>query len=316
MMRAVVIEGPGRVGVARVPVPEPRAGEVLIRMEGSGICGSEMPVFEGRGSVDYPLDPGAPGHEGWGVVEAVGSGVTGVHIGQRVAAISQRAHADLDVAPADALVPIPEEVGDDPFPGEPLGCAANVFDRAAIEPGHHVAIVGVGFIGAVVVALANKAGARAVAISRRPYSLDVARRMGAEETISLGDDVVGAAEKLTDGRLFDRVIECTGRQDPLTLAAELTRVRGRLVIAGYHQDGLRTVNMQLWNWRGIDVINAHERETSAYVRGVRMAADAIRQGRLDPSPLYTHAFPRGEAEKAYRTAAERPDGFMKALITS
>jgi threonine dehydrogenase-like Zn-dependent dehydrogenase len=88
---------------------------------------------------------------------------------------------------------------------------------------------------------------------------------------------------LTDGKWCERVIECTGLQWPLDLAGELTAERGRLVIAGYHQDGLRQVNLQLWNWRGIDVINAHERDPQAYVDGMKRAVDADDQGVLDPS---------------------------------
>lgn len=316
MMRAVTIEGPGRVCLTDVERPEPHSGQVLVRMEGSGICGSEIPAFEGRDWFEYPLEPGAPGHEGWGVIEALGPGVTGIEVGQRVAAISQRAHAEFDVAETGAVVPIPEAIGDQPFPGEALGCAANVFERSEIEPDHRVAVVGIGFIGAVVLAFCKAAGSNVVAISRRGYSLDVARRMGADESLPLDDDTQSAADRLTQGRLFDRVIECTGREGPLNLSAELTRVRGRLVIAGYHQDGLRSVDMQLWNWRGLDVINAHERATDRYVSGIRRAAEAIASGKIDPTPLYTHRFPRDEAEKAFRTATERPDGFMKAVITS
>ena len=63
------------------------------------------------------------------------------------------------------------------------------------------------------------------------------------------------------------MIEAVGKQWPLDLAAELTREGGRLVIAGYHQDGPRQVNMQLWNWRGFDVANAHERDPQVAVRG-------------------------------------------------
>ena len=66
--------------------------------------------------------------------------------------------------------------------------------------------------------------------------------------------------ELTGGRFCDVVIEAVGKQWPLDLAAELAGERGRLIIAGYHQDGLRQVNMQLWNWRGLDVINAHQRD--------------------------------------------------------
>ena len=102
--------------------------------------------------------------------------------------------------------------------------------------------------------------------------------------------------------------------DEIALAAELTRIRGRLVIAGYHQDGPRQVNMQLWNWRGLDVINAHERDETVYVSGMHAAVDAVTAGHLDPGPLFTHTLPLEEIAAAFALVAERPDGFLKALI--
>jgi len=121
--------------------------------------------------------------------------------------------------------------------------------------------------------------------------------------------------ELTDGRFCDRVIEAVGKQGPLDLAAGLTRERGRLIIAGYHQDGPRQVNMWLWNWRGIDVINAHERDPSAYVQGISEAIDAVASGRLDPSFLYTHRYPLDRLGEALDSTRDRPDGFLKALVT-
>ena len=84
--------------------------------------------------------------------------------------------------------------------------------------------------------------------------------------------------ELTDDRGCDVAIEAVGAQWPLDLAAELTAVRGRLVIAGYHQDGPRQVSMQSWNWKGLDVINAHERDPQVYVAGMEEAVLGWRQG--------------------------------------
>ena len=111
------------------------------------------------------------------------------------------------------------------------------------------------------------------------------------------------------------VIEAIGKQEPLALSAELTRERGRLIIAGYHQDGLRSVNMQLWNWRGLDVINAHERDPQMYTGGIRLAVEAVAGGALDPSPLYTHSFPLAHLGEALDATRDRPEGFLKALVT-
>jgi threonine dehydrogenase-like Zn-dependent dehydrogenase len=88
-----------------------------------------------------------------------------------------------------------------------------------------------------------------------------------------------------------------------------------LIICGYHQNGPRRVNLQLWNWRGLDVINAHERDSKAYVAGMREAVDAVASGRLRPWPLYTHVFDLNQADQAMDMARSRPTGFLKALIS-
>jgi threonine dehydrogenase-like Zn-dependent dehydrogenase len=87
-----------------------------------------------------------------------------------------------------------------------------------------------------------------------------------------------------------------------------------LVIAGYHQDGPRQVNMQLWNWRGLDVINAHERDPQRYADGLHAAIAAVATGRIDPSPLYTHRFALKELPQAFELMRSRPDGFLKAVV--
>ena len=74
------------------------------------------------------------------------------------------------------------------------------------------------------------------------------------------------------------------------------------------------MNMQLWNWRGIDVVNAHERDPNRYIDGMRNAAEKIARGVLDPSSLYTHSFHLDEFPDALDALEQRPDGFLKAWI--
>src|SRR2546421_143539 len=85
--RRAVVAAAGEVTVETVPLPQPGRGEVRVRIEGSGVCGSDLPVWEGRPWFSYPFEPGAPGHEGWGVVDAVGDGVGGLEVGTRVASL-------------------------------------------------------------------------------------------------------------------------------------------------------------------------------------------------------------------------------------
>lgn len=315
-MRAAVIAGPRRMEIEHLSIPEPGAGEVRLRLEGCGVCSSNLPMWEGRPWFQYPTAAGGPGHEGWGVVDAIGDEVSGLTLGDRVAAVSYRAYAEYDIAAAGAVVLLPENLTGKPFPGEPLGCAINVFRRSDVQAGQTVAIIGIGFLGAILTRLCAQAGARVIAISRRPFALELARELGAEVAMPMDDHnrIVSGVQQLTRGEGADRVIEAIGLQWPLDLAADLTRVRGRLVIAGYHQDGPRQINLQLWNWRGLDVINAHEREPGMYVEGIRGAVEAVASGTLDPSRLFTHRFNLDELDTAFETVRERPDGFLKALV--
>jgi threonine dehydrogenase-like Zn-dependent dehydrogenase len=155
-----------------------------------------------------------------------------------------------------------------------------------------------------------------IGLGRRGFARGLALARGAAAAFPVEDRyaAIQAVAGLTEGRFCEVVIEATGKQEPLHLAGEITRERGRLVIAGYHQDGLREVNLQLWNWRGLDVINAHERDPRVYLSGMEAATGAVRAGTLHPSSLYTHRFSLAELGQALSMTAERPDGFVKALV--
>jgi threonine dehydrogenase-like Zn-dependent dehydrogenase len=274
-VRASVIAAPGHVAEVWRPVPE-----VL------PVCASSLPIWEGRPWFAYPQEPGAPGHEVWGRVDQVGDGVEGLEPGQRVAVLSFHGFAELDRAPAEACVPLPAALDDAPFPGEAYGCAVNVVRRSRIEPGQRVAIVGVGFLGVTVAELCRHLGAEVVEVRR------------------------GTAP---DGA-FARVIEAAGTQNALDVASSLVTEGGLLAIAGFHQDGPRTIDLQSWNWRGIDVVNAHERDAARQVAGVAEAARLAAAGVFDLDRLGTHVFGPESLAEAFETARLRPAGFAKALV--
>jgi len=315
-MRAAMLRAPGQVDLVSVSRPTPQPNEILVRVEGSGICASSIPVWQGRPWFDYPMPPGAPGHEAWGRIEETGTDVRDLRNGDRVAILSSHAYAEYDVCDAGSAVKLPSQLDDKPVPGEPLGCAMNIFRRSEVRKEHTVAIVGTGFLGILLTHLVSAMGAGVIAINRRELRLRFAQDMGAAHCLTLRDlnSVTAEVRRLTNGDLCDVVIECTGHALPLDLAAELTRERGRLVIGGYHQDGPRQVNMQLWNWRGLDVINAHERDPRAYVNGMEQAVNALASGFMDPTPLYTHFFSLDQLDRALEMTATRPDEFVKGLV--
>jgi threonine dehydrogenase-like Zn-dependent dehydrogenase len=306
-MKAAVLQGNGRSLLATRDVAEPGPGEVLVQLEGCGVCASTLPAWQGRPWFSYPLEAGSPGHEPWGRVVECGEGVTDFAPGDRVTGLSYRAYAEYDLARADQLVKLPPGLDDRPFPGEALACGMNVFDRAAISPGMPVAVVGAGFIGGMVIQNAAAAGAAVTAFSQRQWSLDRAREQGAVAARPIGEGTGGE-------ETWPCVVECTGTQGGLDTASKLVGIRGRLVVAGYHQEGLRSVDMQEWNWKGIDVINAHERDPERYVGGMRAALEAIEQKRIDPWPLFTHSLPLDDIDRAFELMEQRPDGFTKAVL--
>lgn len=288
-----VLEAPGRFAARSLRLPEPSEDELLVKIEGCGVCASSLPLWEGRPWFEYPLEPGAPGHEGWGVE---------VETGRRVALLGLRSFADYESLSCDLLVPLPVELGDEPFPGEALGCAMNVLARSGVGPDDTVAIVGAGFFGLLLTQLCVRSGARTLVFSRRETGRRLAQDFGAETPAEAQDESC------------DVVIETGGVEETLELAGRLCRVRGRLVIAGFHQDGRRSVDVQLWNWRGLDIVNAHERDPAIRVQGMRLAAEAVVAGDLDPAPLYTHTFPLDRLDEAFELARHRPEGFVKALV--
>jgi threonine dehydrogenase-like Zn-dependent dehydrogenase len=315
-MMAAILTGPAAMTVAQVARPEPGPGEVRVRLEGCGVCASNVEPFEGQPWSSFPGEAGGLGHEGWGVVDAVGEGADDFAVGDRVALLAGHSFAEYDVARADAVVKLPESLAGKPFPGEPLGCAMNIFRRSDIRDGQTVAIIGIGFLGAVLTRLATDAGARVIAISRRQSSLDLARAYGAAETIVMDDHwrIIEDVKRIAGEALCERVIEAVGKQWPLDLAGELVGFGGKLIVAGYHQDGPRHVNMQGWNWKGIDVINAHERDPAVNLQGLREAVEAVASGRIDPAPLYTHRYPLDRVAEAIAATRDKPHGFVKALI--
>ena len=318
-MATAVLARPGGIELREAPIPEPGPRQVRVKIEGCGVCASSLSAWEGKPWIRYPFPAGAPGHEAWGRIDAVGKEVAGLVPGERVGMLSEHAFAQYDLADTHSVVRLPETLEDEPFPAEPLGCVVNIFRRSGINKGDTVAVLGTGFMGSLLTQLAALAQAKVIAISRRPYSLTFAEKFGAAHTIALEEmdertKVVESVKARNGGALCDIVVEATGKQGALDLAAELTRERGRLVVAGYHQDGPRRVNMQLWNWRGLDVINAHERSSQIRLEGMREAVAAVDHGLITPRPLYTHRFPLERLGEAYQYLTERPDGFMKALI--
>lgn len=186
-MKASVITSPRQIDIIDTSVPQPGNDEVMVKLTGTGICISNLPVWEGRPWFQYPFEPGAPGHEGYGIIEETGPGVDGYSKGDRVAVLSYHAYAEYDKVNKLNIVKLPETFNGAPFPGEPLACAVNVFKRSGIEKGQTIVVIGSGFIGCLLIQLITSAGADVIAVSQRESSLSFAEISGAKHLVKFGE---------------------------------------------------------------------------------------------------------------------------------
>ena len=116
MMRAAVLTGAGKLKIEEVPLPEPAPGQVRIRLEGCGVCASNLTPWEGPDWMHFPTEAGALGHEGWGVVDAIGHGVSAVQPGERVGFLSGKAYAEYDLADASLRLSLTSQVSSSQAP--------------------------------------------------------------------------------------------------------------------------------------------------------------------------------------------------------
>jgi len=162
LMQAVVLTGPRKLEVREIRQPSPSRGEVRVQLEGCGVCTSNLAMWEGMPWSQYPTDPGALGHEGCGHVDAVGTNVARIREGDRVALLGSHSYAEYYLVPASSLVVLPYSLSSLPFPVEAFACAMNIFARSQIQAGQTIAIVGIGFLGAILTSLASQTNAHVI----------------------------------------------------------------------------------------------------------------------------------------------------------
>lgn len=314
-MKACIITGPGRTEVADIPIPQVGDDEVLVKVSICGVCTSEIhPWLEGKGGVN-----GVLGHEPVGIIEALGKNVTGFSIGDRVTGLMWGAFAEYTAANYRNLVKVPDNLSDIEALGEPLSCLVSGANRTQLCLSDTAAAIGMGFMGLGFMQLLKIKGAgRIIAIDVRQESLDKALRFGADE-VYLPNEVpekykVTEWEHIGLERGCNIVAEVSGSPKGLDLAGDMTGVHGVLSIVGWHQNGHRSVNMELWNWKGITVINAHERRNNVHVECMKAGLRLIDAGLFNMRDMITHKFRLDELDMAFEVMRNKPDGFIKAVL--
>jgi 2-desacetyl-2-hydroxyethyl bacteriochlorophyllide A dehydrogenase len=293
-----------------IPVCGP--DDVLVKTLVNGVCEGEVQHYRMRANMtppEYLL-----GHEGSGIVEQVGANVTGFKAGDAVTALGGK-FSEYFVVPADRLVKLPPGVDPRWALGEPVACVIHAGNRFGTRVGDRVAVVGCGFMGLVALAVARLQGAAYVcAFDPIASRLKMARQMGAD----VGIDPQGRtpADVLKEvGGEFDVVIEAAGVQSAIDWCGELVRQHGRIVLIGFHMSGggTRTVNMQLWNYKAIDVVNGHCRRRTEKMAAMEAGVRLMEAGRLNIAPLVTY-YPMASVAEAFHDLETRKEGLFKAAL--
>jgi len=309
--RRYEIVAPERGGVVQADFAEPGVGEVLIQVLANGVCASDLPAWT-TAQPGYPL---SLGHEPVGTVVATGPGVE-LATGIRVAGRLVPSFADYVVAEVRDVVVVPDGVPTEQAIGEPLGCVVEGLRRTPVHLADRVAVIGLGFMGLCMVQLLVASGtARVTAIDLREDARAAALASGAADAYDpreLPADLLDATTRI-GGPGFDVVLEASGTQPGLDLATELVRPHGAISILGYHQ-GIRQVDLQTWNWKALDVVNAHVRDRDLLRDSTRVGLEMIAAGRIDLGPLLTHRYSLDRLDDAFKALRTKPPGFIKALI--
>lgn len=344
-MRAVTFQGPNEVRVEEKPEPELSAGdEAIIRVDASGICGSDLHIYHGR----VKIEPGFTiGHEYVGTVLAAGEQVNSVAVGDKVLGTYCTAcnecffcrrgeyhkcdkgkvfgHGallgDLQGSQADVLlVPsanltlrrVPEGIDDGValFAGDVAGTAYHaVCGDGPLEPGSSVAVLGLGPVGLSAVQVAMVSGAaRVIAIDSVEDRLKMAESFGAIPVHLTEQDPRAEVKKLTEGRGVDLAVDAVGHPQALDMACRLARKVGTVSLTGVYTERaevhLGVVWIKALRWR-----TGHANVIGHLDRVLAMLASGV----LDPSPLVTHEMKLDDAPEAYEIYDRREA--LKIVLT-
>lgn len=229
--------GPERLVLNDVPLPQPGPGELRVRIEAAGVNFPDALIVQKKYQVQPPL-PFTPGTEVAGTVDAVGEGVRGFSVGDRVAAfVGTGGFAEYVCAPVAMALPLPSEVSTEHAAAFTLTYATShhaLFDRGALKAGETLVVLGAGGgVGIAAVELGRIAGARVIAAASSDAKLAAARAHGADEIVDyVKNDLRDAIKSLTGGKGADVVFDPVG--GALTEAAVRSLAwRGRLLVIGF-----------------------------------------------------------------------------------
>jgi L-iditol 2-dehydrogenase len=344
MMRAMKLTGIRKMEMMDVPDPKiVNNDDVLIRMKTLGVCGSDVHYYEtgriGSQVVDYPF---TVGHEGSGVVEAVGPSVQRVKPGDRVAiepalscgecdqCVAGRPHtcrklrflgcpkqaegclSEYIVMPEACCFPVSEKTTfDEAALSEPLSIGVYAVKQSIPMRGATVGILGAGCIGLSVLLPCKAQGADKIYVTDKiDNRIDLAQKAGAVWGGNPdAEDVVANVKELEPGGL-DVVFECCGEQDALDQAIEMLKPGGKLLLIGIPPISKR-VTFLIDKLRHKEICIQNVRRQNHCVQS---SLDMMDRGDFDVRVMVTHRFPFEQSQAAFDLAASYADGVLKTMI--
>ncbi|HEX4165439.1 MAG TPA: alcohol dehydrogenase catalytic domain-containing protein [Bryobacteraceae bacterium] len=348
-MQAAVLYGKEDVRLETVPVPAISPGELLVRVRTALTCGTDVKVYSRGYHAKMIQPPALFGHELAGDVVALGDGITGFRVGDRIVAANSApcdkcffcrrgqqnlcedllfnngAYAEYIRLPERIVrkntYRIPDSLSyKDAALAEPLACAVRGLDESHVQPGDTLAVLGLGPIGLMFVRLAKWAyGARVIAIARRIEQVDRAIVLGADEGILISNhaemakdsSLIAELKARSGGRGADVVIEAVGRPDAWELAIQLVRKGGIINFFGGCPTGTRV---------GLDTTLLHYGEITCKASfhhtpsHIRRALQFVAEGRVSAKQLVNHEEPLSELPKVLYDLAHRRNGQIKTAI--
>lgn len=322
------------------PIPQPPAGWVQIQVKSVGVCASDVHWYkDGRIGTTVLEKPIILGHEGSGIVTALGEGVNDLKVGDRVAIEPAKpcmeceyckaghynvcpgipffgtpptdgCYCDYIVWPASLALKIPDEVSyDDAAMVEPLAVGVYAAELAEIKPGDTIAILGAGAIGLSVLQAAKMAGAGKIIVSdpiapRR----ELAKKLGAAEAVE-PSKLIDAINQATDNRGVDIAFECSGSEDAVRECCEAARVLGKVMIVGIPDGDTYPFAASASRRKQLSAIFVRRSNLTT-----EKSIEYVAEGKMDVKCYASHHFSLENTKEAMDLAAVRGDGLIRAII--
>jgi L-iditol 2-dehydrogenase len=339
-MRAVVLYGKEDARLEEVPIPEPAAGEVRVRIRAALTCGTDLKVFRRGYHAKMIVPPAIFGHELAGEIDALGAGVTGWQVGDRVVAANSApcgdcffcgcnreelcedllflngAYAEYVVVPERIvrknLLRLPDGLSFEAAAlTEPLACAVHGLEETGVRPGETVVVLGAGPLGLLLVRCAVLAGARVLVAGRREARLRAATALGAAAVLDTAASPTDWVHAHTGGRGADRVIEAVGQPEAWGTAISLVRKGGTVNLFGGCPAGTSiTVDTARLHYDALTLLGTFHHTPATIREALRLlAAGAIPAGELIQERLGLDGLPARLPELA------RGGGPLKVVVT-